>query len=45
MRILLIDDDQAHGGALTVQSAVGRGTTAAIHLPAELTVVARSEAA
>ena len=33
---------EAHGGKLTVQSAVGRGTTATIHLPAEL--IAKLEA-
>jgi len=34
---------EAHGGSLTIQSAVGRGTTATLHLPADLVVsVARA---
>ena len=36
---------EAHGGTLTVQSALGCGTTASIHLPSELTAVAHADAA
>ena len=36
---------EAHGGSLTVQSALGRGTTAFVHLPAELIELPQADAA
>lgn len=36
---------EAHGGTLTIRSAVARGTTAIVHLPAERISVRNSEAA
>ena len=35
---------EAHGGKLTVQSALGRGTSASIHLPSELFSLVEAEA-
>ncbi len=36
---------EAHGGRLTVQSALGRGTSASLHLPSDLVAIADADAA